>query len=102
MAMRHPTRRELLSGLMGAAILAPVRALAAAVKPVTIRGVDIFPIEIPVTEAERDASYDHRFTVVKIETSAGVRGYSFAGPPTPVLPEVRKLLVGQDLLAIER
>jgi D-galactarolactone cycloisomerase len=85
-----------------AAALAPVRTLAAAVKPVTIRGVDIFPIAIPVTAAERDASYDHRFTVVKVETSAGVRGYSFAGPPTPVLPEVRKLLVGQDLFAIDR
>ena len=68
---------------MGAALLAPVRALAAAVKPVTIRDVDIFPIEIPVSPAEHDAGIDHRFTVVKVETDAGVRGYSFAGPPTP-------------------
>ena len=67
---------------MTAAVLAPVRALAAAVKPVTIRDVDIFPIEIPVSPAEHDAGFDHRFTVVKVETDAGVRGYSFAGPPT--------------------
>jgi D-galactarolactone cycloisomerase len=96
------TRRQFLGGLLTAAALAPVRALAAAVKPVTILGVDIFPIEIPVTEAERDASVDHRFTVVKVETSADVRGYSFAGPSTTALPEVRKLLVGQDLFAIDR
>jgi len=96
------TRRQFIGGLMTAAALTPVRTLATAVKPVTIRDVDIFPIEIPVTAAERDASYDYRFTVVKVETSAGVRGYSFAGPPTAVLPEVRKVLLGQDLFAIER
>src|SRR5262249_6041553 len=96
------TRRQFLGGLLTAAALAPVRALAAAVKPVTIQDVAIFPIEIPVTAAERHASYDHRFMVVKIETSAGVRGYSFAGPPTPVLADVRKVLLGRDLFAIER
>jgi L-alanine-DL-glutamate epimerase-like enolase superfamily enzyme len=31
-----------------------------------------------------------------------VRGYSFAGPRGYVLSEVRKVLVGQDLFAIER
>src|SRR4051794_4915572 len=100
--MRRPTRRVFLRELTAAAILAPVRALARAGKPVTIRGVDIVPIEIPVSPAERAAGYDHQFMVVKVETDAGVRGYSFAAPPTQVLPEVRKLLVGQDLFAIER
>jgi D-galactarolactone cycloisomerase len=95
------TRRQFL-GALTAAALAPVRALAAAVKPVTIRGVDIFPVEVPVTPAERDAGHDYRFTVVKVETDAGARGYSFAGPPAQALAEVRKLLVGQDLFAIER
>src|SRR5262245_28513524 len=101
-AMRDPTRRGFLGRLMAAAILAPVRALARAVKPVTIRGVDFIPIEIPVSPAEHDAGFEHQFTVVKVETDAGVRGYSFAGPPVQVLPEVRTLLVGQDLFAIER
>jgi D-galactarolactone cycloisomerase len=88
---------------MAAAVPAPLRALAAAVKPVTVRGVDIFPIEIPVSPAEHDAGVDHRFTVVRVETDAGVRGYSFAGPPTPrALQEARATLVGQDLFAIER
>jgi D-galactarolactone cycloisomerase len=102
MAMRHPTRREFLGALM-ASILAPVRALAAAVKPVTIRSVDIFPIEIPVSPAEHDAGFDHRFTVVRVATDAGVHGYSFAGPTSPqALAEVRSILAGQDLFAIER
>jgi D-galactarolactone cycloisomerase len=100
--MRDFTRRDFLGGLTAASILGPVRALARAVKPVTIRGVDIIPIEIPVSTAEHDAGYDHRFNVVKVETDAGVRGYSFAGPPEQVLPEIRTLLVGQDLFAIER
>jgi D-galactarolactone cycloisomerase len=101
--MQQPTRRKFLCEMMAAGLLAPVRALAAAVKPITIRDVDLFRVEIPVSPAERDAKFDHRFLVVKIETDAGVRGYSFAGPTsTQVLPEVRKVLVGQDLFAIER
>ena len=103
--MRKVTRREFSAARRRPwrRVLAPVRALAAAVKPVKIRGVDIFPIEIPVSPAEHDAGVDHRFTVVRVETDAGVRGYSFAGPPSPrALAEVRTILVGQDLFAIER
>jgi L-alanine-DL-glutamate epimerase-like enolase superfamily enzyme len=102
--MRDATRRELLHATMAAtaALFGPLRSLAAAVKPILIRDVDIFPIEIPVTPAEHDVGLDHRFMVVKIETDAGVRGYSFAGPRPEVLPEVRKVLVGQDLFAVDR
>jgi len=104
MAIRNLTRRDFVRTSMAAsaAILSPLRSLAAAVKPVTIREVDIFPIDIPVSRAEHDAGFDHRYIVVKIGTDAGVRGYSFAGPRKEVLPEVRKVLVGQDLFAIER
>ncbi len=80
----------------------PTPSLAETVKPVAIRDVDIFPIEIPVSTAEHGAGRDHHFFVVKVVTDVGVRGYSFAGPRSRVLPEVRKLLVGQDLFAIER
>lgn len=100
--MSPHTRRPCLGGLTTATALALVRMPAAAVKPVTIHGVEIFPVEIPVSAAGRDASNDHRFTVVKVETGASVRGYRFAGPAVSVLSEVRKLLVGQDLFAIER
>ena len=43
--MSPHTRRQFLGGLMTAAALAPVRALASAVKPVTIQDVEIFPID---------------------------------------------------------
>ena len=104
MSTREPNRRDFLriSTATIAAILGPLRALAATARPVTIRDVDIFPIEIPVSRAEHEARLDHRYTVVKIGTDAGVRGYSFAGPAPATLPEVRKVLVGQDLFAVER
>jgi D-galactarolactone cycloisomerase len=85
-----------------ATIPGPIRSLAAAVKPVTIRDVEIFPVEIPVSPAQHEAGLDHRFLVVRVDTDAGIRGYSFAGPPPAVLPEVRKVLNGQDLFAIGR
>ena len=99
--MRNVTRRELLGGATAAlaARLAPLELLAAAVKPVTIRDMDIFPIEIPVSPAEHEAGSDHRFTVVRIETDAGVRGYSFAGPRRRPCPRSAGCCVGQDLFA---
>jgi D-galactarolactone cycloisomerase len=102
--MRIPTRREFLRAAVAtsAVIVGPLRALAEAVKPVTIRDVDVVPIEIPVSQAEHNAGFDHQFTAVKLETDAGVRGYSFAGPRPDVVPDVRKVLVGQDLFAVER
>src|SRR4051794_17833432 len=103
--MRNATRREFLGGGMAAIArgLAPLRSLAEAVKPVRIREAEIFPISIPVSPAQRDAWLDHQYTVVRIDTDAGVRGYSFAGPsPEKALAEVRGLLVGQDLFAVER
>lgn len=102
--MANPTRRDFLaaSAAAMAPMLQPLRALAEAVKPVKIRDVDIFPIEIPVSSAEHEAGVDHRFVVVKVETDSGVSGYSFAGPQATVLPQVRQALVGQDLFAIDR
>jgi D-galactarolactone cycloisomerase len=41
--------------------------------------------------------------VARVETDAGIRGYSFAGPPPSRLDtHIRPVLVGQDLFAIER
>jgi len=52
--MRNVSRRDVLGGATAAlaASLAPLRLLAAAVRPVKIRDVDIFPIEIPVSPAD--------------------------------------------------
>jgi len=83
-------------------LAATVGAVAAAAKPVLIRDVEVFAINIPVSQAESEAGVNHRYGVVKIITDAGVNGISFAGPPRQQLPEVRRTLVNQDLFAIEQ
>ncbi|MCP5112164.1 MAG: hypothetical protein GY953_15150, partial [bacterium] len=95
-------RREFLA-LSTAAILAPVRALEAAVKPVRITGVDVFPIEIPIPKRDVESGMMNRYLVARVDTDAGVRGYSFAGPNPKLLDsEVRPALVGKNLFDIER
>ena len=45
----------------------------------------------------------NRYTVARVDTDAGVRGYSFAGPSPDLLDtKIRPALVGQDLFALER
>src|SRR5947209_3032752 len=80
-------RRELLSSAGVAAtagtalsgLLAPVKAIAADVKPVRIKNIETFAIEIPASPAEVEAGVMNRTAVVRVETESGVRGYSF-GP----------------------
>ncbi len=113
--MVNETRREFLalSGLASAALLGPVRALAQAVKPVRIRDVELFRLDIPVSKAEIEISekigygVNHAFRstsgVVKVVTDAGINGYSFAGGyPLEVLPQLREILVGKDLFAVQQ
>jgi len=103
-APERPSRRELLWRISAAwaAALAPVHRLRAAVKPVQIRDVEIFAVDVPVSKAESEAGFNHRYSVVRITTDAGVRGISFAGPSPKELPEVRRILVGQDLFNVEQ
>ena len=110
------TRRELLASAgmaAGAALLEPVRTLAETVKPVRIREVDSFRLTIPVSKEELaiserigwDPNDWHRSAlgVVKVATDAGVTGYSFYAAFRPeTLPEIRQVLVGKDLFAIEQ
>ena len=96
--MLNPSRRSLIGA---AAAFAGLRALEAAVKPVRITGVDSFQVLVPVSEAAAAAGVQHRFTVVKVMTDAGVAGYSFAGPRAAALPEVRAMLTGKDLFNID-
>src|ERR1700682_916692 len=80
-------RRQLLrstgfvAGLSGAAdqLLEPVKALAAEVKPVRIKDIETFNIEIPATATEMEAGVMNRMTVTRVLTESGVRGYSFGG-----------------------
>ncbi len=101
--MAKGSRREFLTASSAAAstALSPVRALAAAVNPVRIRDVELFPIEIPASPAEVDAGVYNRFVVVKVVTDTGVTGYAFEGPGTDNFPAIRQLLVGKELFAIE-
>ncbi|MGH9629150.1 MAG: mandelate racemase/muconate lactonizing enzyme family protein [Bryobacteraceae bacterium] len=43
----------------------------------------------------------NRYVVCRVDTDAGVRGYSFAGPNPKQLPEVRTMLTGKDLFNVE-
>jgi L-alanine-DL-glutamate epimerase-like enolase superfamily enzyme len=92
-------RREFMGA--AAAAFSAFRALRAAVKPVRISGLDLFTIDIPVSKAENDAGMQHRFQVVKVQTDAGVAGYSFAGPARAQLGPLKTMLVGKDLFNVE-
>jgi L-alanine-DL-glutamate epimerase-like enolase superfamily enzyme len=109
-------RRELLTyaglgasaGLSG--LLAPVTAIGADVKPIRIKNVETFNIEIPATPAEVEAGVMNRTAVVRIETESGIHGYSFGaagggggrGGPAPGFAVIREALVGADLFAMEQ
>jgi D-galactarolactone cycloisomerase len=93
------SRRRFLE--VSAALLGPLRAVAAAAKPVRVTGVDIFPIKLPATPEDSSAGKMDRYVACRVSTDAGVRGYSFAGPNPNVLPAVRSALVGKDLFAVE-
>ena len=107
MQSRPSRRRFLAAGAalpagLSAELLAPVRALAAAVKPVRITSVDAFNIEIPIPKDEVELGKLNSYTVAKVETDAGIRGYSFAGPSPALLDKaIRHALVGKDLFALE-
>ena len=91
-------RRELM---LGGTALGSIGALRAAVKPVRITDVDLFEINIPVSQAEAEAGLQHRFGVAKVVTDAGITGYSFAGAPRRALAEVKQVLVGKDLFNVD-
>lgn len=92
------TRREFL---YGSTAFSAVEALQAAVKPVKITDLDLFRIDIPVSEAASKAGVQHRFQVAKVVTDAGVSGYSFAGPPATMLDQLKPLVTGKDLFNVE-
>jgi L-alanine-DL-glutamate epimerase-like enolase superfamily enzyme len=119
----HPRRRFLaaLAGSTTAWLLDPIRALARDVKPVRIKAIDVFRIEIPTPASEVARGVTNKYVVAKVETDVGVRGYSFGeylvavpspepggwefdfeGPSADQLQRVvRPALVGKDLFAIE-
>ena len=78
-------RRELLSlasvgSVAWKTLLAPVKAIAADVKPVRIRTVENFTIQIPAAATQVEAGFVNRLGVMRVVTESGVRGYSFTSP----------------------
>jgi D-galactarolactone cycloisomerase len=98
------TRREFAGYCASlAALTSPLRAIAAAAKPVRIRNVNIFPIEIAISRDELEMGKYARYTFFEVETDAGVRGYCFdRGSFGALLNSViRPALAGKDLFAVE-
>lgn len=125
-------RRELLTSAgvsAGAAVawnslLAPIKAMAADVKPVRIKTIENFTIQIPATPTEVQAGVMSRMGVTRVVTESGVRGYTFGGGgggggrggaagrvggpggapiPNPVpFAQMRDALIGTDLFAMEQ
>jgi len=60
-------------------LLAPIKAIAADVKPVRIKTIENFTILIPATPTEVQAGVMSRVGVTRVVTESGVRGYSFGG-----------------------
>jgi D-galactarolactone cycloisomerase len=104
--MTLPTRRQFLAATAAAtwaALADRLRGIAAAVKPVRITGIDSFPIRLPLSKEDAAAGKMGSYLVARVDTDAGVRGYSFAGPPPALLDaKIRPALVGLDLFALER
>lgn len=94
--------KSLALSAFGSALPAPVQAVREAVRPVRIKGVDIFPIEIPLPKGEAERGMYNQYTVVKIETDEGVVGYCFdRGWNDRILDShIRPALVGKDLFAL--
>jgi D-galactarolactone cycloisomerase len=92
-------RRTFLSALGAAAA-----GWSAAAKPVRIRNVEIFPIEIPIPRVELEMGKYARYTFCEVETDAGVSGYCFdRGADYRLLErDIRPALVGKDLFAVEQ
>src|ERR1700730_4187968 len=109
-------RRELLTsagavagaGLALNQVLAPVKALAADAKPIRIKAVETFNIEMPATQTEIDAGVMNRAAITRVVTESGVKGYSFSGAGgggrgnADGFQKVHEALVGADLFAVEQ
>ncbi len=101
--MVKQTRRH-FGGTLGAAIVATilgrVRAAERAAKPVRIQKIEAFPVQIPASPEEAAMGKNARYSVVRVQTDVGVRGYSFAGGGRGLDQTLFKDLAGKDLFAL--
>jgi len=69
---------------------------------VQIARTEIFPINLPATPGQVAAGYYHRYCVVRLTTTEGVRGHSFAGPiDRTVWPTVIAATEGSSITDID-
>ena len=114
-------RRELLTAAGAAAVLAPVKVLAADAKAIRIKAIETFNIQMPATQTEIDAGVMNRVAITRVLTESGVKGYSFGGaggggggrggaaagrggaaPGAAGFQKMQEALVGADLFAVEQ
>lgn len=71
-----------------------------------ITAVDAFALKLPAPELDGHplGEFVRSYTVIRVDTDAGVRGWNFypRGDPQALAAAVRPILVGEDLFAVER
>src|SRR5689334_10926400 len=68
----------------------------------TITGIDIFRLEVPFDAGRVRSGVRNFFTAARVDTDAGVTGWSFVDPPIELLDtQIRPALVGHDLFDLE-
>jgi L-alanine-DL-glutamate epimerase-like enolase superfamily enzyme len=96
------------AGLPLSQLLQPVKTLAVEAKRVRIQNIDVFAVQLPAPTGQAAPPAGafggpaNRLVCTRVETEAGIRGYSFVGGSTDTLEEARKILVGQDLFQVEQ
>jgi D-galactarolactone cycloisomerase len=112
------SRRTIMQSATAAAVglgvanefLAPVKAIAAEAKRVSIRNIEIFAVQVPkppnaslspVAAGPFNADPTH-VVCTRVTTDAGTRGYSFLPGSTANVEQARKVLVDEDLFAVEQ
>jgi len=86
------------------AAAAPLKALQSQVRDVTIRSVATFDVMVPLTgpaPPSRTGGPPGRTNVTRVETNAGVTGYSFMGSTAQQVAAAQSVLVGRDLFQVE-
>lgn len=67
-----------------------------------ITGVDVFSIRLPLSKEDEEQGKRGWYSVTRIDTDAGVHGYSFVDTsPEALDSQLRPMLVGKDLFAVE-
>ena len=108
-------RRELLksgiyltAGITANQFLGPVNAIAADAKRIKIKSIEIFIVRMPGVANTPPSGADPRnpepsqVPCTRITTDSGARGYSFLGGSSANVEAATKVMVNEDLFALEQ